>query len=73
MQTYKTMKCRVMFPQDFSVDVPDDLSTEDKIKFIKDYAGYLMETSQSEPEIESCDDVTIESECYYLKNSYPIV
>ena len=64
MPTYKKLCCRVIFPQDFTVEVPDDLDATAKGIFIKDYAKYLMETSMPEPEIESCDDTLVIEECF---------
>ncbi len=50
----------VIFPQSFQIEVDDALSIEEQREQIKDHAGYLMETSQSEPILELCSDHDLE-------------
>lgn len=57
----KTIQVTVVFPQTFTIEIEDvENPTEDDIQsvkdYIKDYAGYLMEGSESDPIITDCDD-----------------
>ena len=51
----KEIKVSVCFPQNFTIEIEEDDSIDEKIKQIKDHASYLMETFQSDPIIISSD------------------
>jgi len=50
------IRVTVIFPQTFEIEVDRSQSEEQQRKAILDHAGYLMETSQSEPVIHDCSD-----------------
>ena len=54
------LECTVVFPQTFRLSVPSTATVKEREKLVKDYAGYLMETSQSNPIIQSCSDSRLE-------------
>lgn len=52
----RTVTVTVVFPQTFQFEVDDELPIEEQQELIKDHAGYLMETSESDPIITECSD-----------------
>jgi hypothetical protein len=52
----RTVVVTVVFPQTFTIEVDDELEIEEQQAIILDHAGYLMETSQSNPVITECSD-----------------